>query len=106
MLSEKEHRHFERRGNNLVYRCRLTKRQVKQGAAVRIPTLSQSAPAPAAQASSFPSSSSSSSSSPSSSVLTLHTSDVPGLKHGSQKIFPGRGVAGKGDLIVFFEVVP
>lgn len=107
VLKEQKHKYFERRGNDLRWVCRLTKRQVKNGVFVNIPMLDGT-------------------------KITFSTAGM-NIKNGSSKLFKGMGmpIASRGmrfkrpsadftnkktdgdedekthgDLIVKFEIVP
>ena len=99
VLKEQRHKYFERRGNDLRWACRLTKRQVKNGVIVNIPMLDGT-------------------------KITFNTVGM-NIKSGSSKLFKGMGMPitsremrmkrdfegqqeekTHGDLIVKFEIVP
>lgn len=85
IISEQKHRYFERKGDDLIWKCKLTSKQVKSGVMIKLPLLDGS-------------------------ILQFDTKDLD-IHTKSQKLFKGLGMpktstrgGGKGDLIVNFEV--
>lgn len=84
-INEVKHKFYERHGDNLIWRCRLTKRQIKNGVLIKLPLLDGD-------------------------VISFDTKEME-IKYGYKKIFYGYGMpiskargGGKGDLVVIFEI--
>ena len=81
------HKYFTRQGDDLVWKCLLTKKQLEKGVKIKIPLLDGS-------------------------ELKINSKDYPSIKQGARLPFQGHGMpksSGKGskqrgDLIVHFEV--
>ena len=86
ILKEAKHRYFERRGDDLRWRCRLTRKQVLNGVVIRIPLLDGT-------------------------KLTFNSKEDE-VRNGAKRVFKGLGMPKAksdlnehGDLIVKFEVI-
>jgi DnaJ homolog subfamily B member 4 len=87
-VKEKKHRYFERRGDDLRWKCRLTKKQVANGVVVKVPLLDGN-------------------------KLVFNSKDDE-VRNGAKRLFKGAGMpiargskeGSMGDLVVKFEVVP
>jgi len=86
-LKEAQHSFYERRGDDLKWKCRLSKNQITKGVLIRLPTLDGK-------------------------VLTINTTGMH-VRHGDKKRFAGQGMPisrtggeSRGDLIIKFIILP
>ena len=84
IIAEKPHRWFKRRGNDLLYTCKLTQRQAERGVKLTIPMLDGE-------------------------QFVVKTSDLGQISRGGTKRISGKGMPikggpAKGDLIINFTV--
>ena len=84
-LKERKHRFYERKGNDLKWKCKLTKKQAIKGVLIKIPTLDGR-------------------------IISFNTKGMQ-IKTGEKKRFAGQGMPvprtggrEKGDIIVKFEI--
>eukprot|EP01041_Mallomonas_annulata_P014778 gene14778-31403_t len=86
IIKEKKHRYFERKGNDLRWKCRISQRQARKGVLIKVPRLDGK-------------------------ILSINTKGMD-IKHGEKKRFSGLGMPipktgglEKGDLIIKFEII-
>lgn len=85
IIKEEKHRYYIRVDNDLIWKCRLSNRQVKNGVMIRLPLLDGT-------------------------IMNFDTKDLE-IQTGYKRVFKGLGMpisstkgGGSGDLIVIFEV--
>lgn len=86
VVKESKHRYFDRKENDLRWKCRISKWQAKKGVVIKIPTLDGQ-------------------------ILKFSTRGLT-IKHGDKKRFPGLGMPiaksdgfSRGDLVIKFELI-